>query len=77
MIKTFTAVLTFCTMGLCLANDYHTQSALNTKNLVRMKLWYDGISMDNSINTVQKAKANKVQKPLSEELERALGQISL
>ena len=73
MIKFFTVVLTFCSISFAFADDYHSLSALNTKNVVRMKLWYEGISLKN--DTEQKPK--NVVKPMKEELRRALSKVKL
>lgn len=76
MIKFFTVVLTLCSINFAFADDYLAQSALKTKNLVRMKLWYDGIDQVSESSQNQVVTTKKVQKPLPEELERALDKIN-
>jgi hypothetical protein len=73
MIKFFTVVITFCSISFAFADDYHSLSALNTKNLVRMKLWYEGVSIEKEVKKDQKIK----DKPMAEELKRALDKVSL
>jgi hypothetical protein len=73
MIKFFTVVLTFCSISFAYADDYHSLSALNTKNLVRMKLWYEGVSTEKKVDQNQKLSG----KPMTEELKRALDKVSL
>ena len=73
MLKLFTLALTLCAFS-AFADESALTQALNTKNVVRMKLWYDGL--ESTPNFEQTAQVKAV-KPLSEELERALNQISL
>jgi hypothetical protein len=73
MIKFFTVVLTFCSISFAYADDYHSLSALNTKNLVRMKLWYEGVSAEKKVEQNHKLS----DKPMTEELKRALDKVSL
>jgi len=73
MIKFFTVVITFCSISFAFADDYHSLSALNTKNLVRMKLWYEGVSIHKDTQKIQKIK----DKPIPEELKRALDKVTL
>jgi hypothetical protein len=73
MFKILTVVITFCSISFAFADDYHSLSALNTKNLVRMKLWYEGIPAQNKAISDQKT----VVKPMKEELKRALDKVKL
>lgn len=54
------------------ADDSALMEALSTKNIVRMKLWYDGID---TIENNGQSDGKSHSKPLSEELQRAIDKV--
>lgn len=72
MTKFLSAVVTLITLsasGAALANDGLLAFNLKTKQIVRMKLWYEGLE-SNQDKTQQNQEVDQVE--MSEELERAL-----